>query len=142
MRVFDAAQYLLEKQGPLSSFRLQRILYWVLAWSLVWDGEPMFEEEIEAWASGPVFPDLYAKHKGSYTADTSTFGGDSSLLTEDNKDTVDKVFAHYGAFPVYSLSDIAMRETPWLNARKGVPVMERSTRKISLADMLDYYSEL
>ena len=30
--------------------KLQKLVYYSQAWSLIWDEKPLFEEEIEAWA--------------------------------------------------------------------------------------------
>jgi hypothetical protein len=52
--VFDVAAYILEKKGEMSAWRLQKLVYYSQAWSLVWDERPLFDEPIQAWANGPV----------------------------------------------------------------------------------------
>ncbi len=32
----DVAQYILEKQGEMTSIKLQKLVYYTQAWSLVW----------------------------------------------------------------------------------------------------------
>ena len=61
--VYDVAQYILGKIGPLTTMKLQKLLYYSQAWSLVWDDKPLFAEEFEAWANGPVCRELYNMHK-------------------------------------------------------------------------------
>ncbi|MCC6923464.1 MAG: DUF4065 domain-containing protein [Nitrosomonas sp.] len=61
---FDVADYILVKQGAISAMKLQKLIYYSQAWSLVWDDEPLFNNKIEAWANGPVVRDLYEKHRG------------------------------------------------------------------------------
>lgn len=63
----DVAAYLLEKYGPMSPWKLHKLLYYAQAWHLVWEDEPLFDEPIEAWGSGPVVPALYPLHKGLFT---------------------------------------------------------------------------
>ncbi len=46
---FDVAKYILTKMGKLSTVKLQKLVYYAQAWSLVWDDEPLFNERIEAW---------------------------------------------------------------------------------------------
>ena len=41
--VFDVARYILEKYGPLSAMKLQKMVYYSQAWSLVWDDAPLFD---------------------------------------------------------------------------------------------------
>lgn len=54
--VFDVAQYIVNKTGRISSIKLQKLVYYSKAWSLVWDDDPLFTEEVQAWAHGPVVP--------------------------------------------------------------------------------------
>ncbi len=39
--------------------KLQKLCYYCQAWYLAWNNEPLFDEEFEAWASGPVCKELY-----------------------------------------------------------------------------------
>ena len=64
--VFDVAKYILEKQGSMTTMKLQKLVYYSQAWSVVWDEKPIFEERIEAWASGPVVRELYEEHRGMF----------------------------------------------------------------------------
>ena len=57
--IFDAAYYILNEIGWTTFMNLQRLCYYAQAWSLAWDKFALFEEEFEAWASGPVCPELY-----------------------------------------------------------------------------------
>src|SRR5689334_5878093 len=57
--VHDTAAFILKVHGPVSAMKLEKLVYYCQAWSLVWDERPMFSERIEAWANGPVCPDLY-----------------------------------------------------------------------------------
>ena len=54
MTVLDVAAYILERQGSMTTMKLQKLVYYCQAWSLVWDERPLFDESIEAWANGPV----------------------------------------------------------------------------------------
>ncbi len=54
--VQDVARYILEKRGRMSAMKLQKLVYYSQGWHLVFDGEPLFAERIEAWANGPVVP--------------------------------------------------------------------------------------
>mgnify|MGYP001247259517 CR=1 FL=1 len=38
--VFDVASYILQKQGPMTTMKLQKLVYYCQAWSLVWNEEP------------------------------------------------------------------------------------------------------
>ncbi|WP_267434076.1 type II toxin-antitoxin system antitoxin SocA domain-containing protein [Sphingomonas sp. GM_Shp_1] len=139
--VFDVAAYILEKTKVLTAMKLQKLVYYAQAWSLVWDEKPLFENRIEAWANGPVTPDLYFAHQGEFTI-TSEPRGNSSKLTNDERDTVDAVLRDYGNKSATWLSALTHEEDPWINAREGVPDGQRSSRQITNAAMAEYYGNL
>ncbi len=140
---FDAAKYILEVKNELPVVKLQKLLYYAQAWSLVWDEAPLFKENIEAWINGPVIPVLYEFHKGKYSIQSADLPDASSdNLTSNQKDTINQVLNYYGNKSPQWLSDLTHLEDPWKNARKGIPPNERGNSLISLADMSEYYSSL
>jgi uncharacterized phage-associated protein len=136
----DVAAFIVQKQGEMTAMKLQKLVYYCQAWSLVWDEQPLFAEEIEAWANGPVVRSLYAQHKGNFKV--SQWNGDIRKLSENQQDTILKVLEFYGPMPAQVLSDLTHNEEPWIKARKGLAVSERGSRIISHADMVEYYSSL
>ena len=64
--VFDVAFYILDKLGDMSTMKLQKLCYYAQAWSLAWDGVPLFNEDFQAWANGPVCRELYEFHRGEF----------------------------------------------------------------------------
>ena len=142
--VFDVAKYILEKQGAMSAMKLQKLVYYSQAWSLVWDDEPLFSNRIEAWANGPVVRDLYDRHKGQFQVSAGDFsdcisGGD---LSDAQKDSIDTVLSAYGDKSAQWLSDQTHSELPWIEARKGLSDADRGNQEINLAVMSEYYSSL
>jgi uncharacterized phage-associated protein len=139
--VFDVAAYMLQKQGPMTAMKLQKLVYYGQAWSLVWDERPLFPQRIEAWANGPVAPDLFFAHRGEFTI-TNEHLGDAKKLTQDERDTIDAVLTHYGPKSSQWLSDLTHREDPWQDARRGLADAERSNVQITNGAMADYYGNL
>lgn len=137
----DVAAYILERMGSVTAWKLQKLVYYSQAWSLVWDERPMFDEPIEAWANGPVVRDLYAVHRGQFIVDHMP-EGDSSNLDKDARETVDAVLDYYGDRSPQWLSDLTHMEDPWREAREGLADGERGNRKISLETMAAYYESL
>lgn len=138
--VIDVAEYILGKQGPTSTWKLQKLAYYSQAWHLVWDECPLFDSRIEAWANGPVVPDLYNAHRGRYSI--STVGGNADRLKPNERETVDAVLEHYGRKSPDYLSQLTHLEKPWRRARRGVPDGERSNHEITHETMAEYYSSL
>jgi uncharacterized phage-associated protein len=137
----DIAAYILERMGSMTTMKLQKLLYYCQAWSLVWDEESLFSEPIEAWASGPVIRELYNIHRGQFKVDNWS-RGKSSELSPNQKETIDSVLKYYGDKNSQWLSDLTHMEEPWKNARKGLTPDDRGDSEISLASMIEYYSSL
>lgn len=141
--VTDVAKYILEQlDGHVSTMKLQKLVYYSQAWGLVWDEKPLFDSRIEAWANGPVTRDLYNLHRGQFTANITTFPGDSNNLTNDEKETIDAVLGAYGYLNGQQLSDLSHSERPWREAREGVAEGDSSTNEVSKEVMQDFYSAM
>jgi len=138
--VHDVAAYILEKHGGLTAMKLQKLVYYAQAWSLVWDEKPLFPETIQAWANGPVVPALYEKHRGLYSV--KDWDGDPAALDRDEKETVDAILGYYGDKSSQWLSDLTHHEDPWRTARIGLAPGDRGDRIITHASMAEYYEGL
>lgn len=142
--VFDVAQYVLSRlEDPCTTMKLHKLLYYCQAWYLVWEDKPLFREDIEAWANGPVIRALFNFHQGMYwaTPDQLTLGNPSKLNDVQRED-INKVLAFYGNKTSQWLIDQTHIEAPWRNARKGLLPNERGNRIIPLEAMSEYYSSL
>ncbi|HET7463905.1 MAG TPA: type II toxin-antitoxin system antitoxin SocA domain-containing protein [Longimicrobium sp.] len=139
--VHDVAAYILGRRGRMTAMKLQKLVYYSQAWSVVWDERALFPERIEAWANGPVVRDLYDAHRGSFEV-SEWPRGDADWLTADERATVDTVLDFYGDRSAQWLSDLTHREQPWLHARRGLPDGERGNREITLGSLEEYYSSL
>jgi len=138
--VFDVANYIIEETEQLTAMKLQKLCYYAQAWSLVWEA-PLFNNKIEAWANGPVIPDLYREHKGQYCVNRLT-KGNSDNLSPEQKGTIKSVIDFYGKYNSQQLSDLTHMEAPWRKARVGIPDGERSSKEITHLAMDKYYSNL
>ena len=140
--VFDAAKYILEQLGEMSTMKLQKLCYYAQAWSLVWDDVPLFNEEFEAWANGPVCPELFYKTQGIFSVTAKDETGGTGDLSEDKNDTIDAVLEHYGNHNAQWLSQLTHMEDPWNDARKGIPIGVGCSNIITKESMAMYYGGL
>lgn len=143
--IFNVARYILRKQDNMSTWKLQKLCYYAQAWSLAWTEQPLFEEDFQAWANGPVAPVLFAQHRGKFSVSESDFPSNlESLpnLTEDEKDTINKVLEFYGDFEPYQLREQTHSESPWKNARGNLPDGAPSNNVISKESMGNFYGSL
>lgn len=137
----DVAKYIIKKLGRVSAMKLQKLVYYSQAWSLVWDERVLFRQRIEAWANGPVVPALYDEHRGQFEL-TQWSLGDDKALDKDARETIDAVITYYGDKTAQQLSDLTHREQPWTDARKGLPDGVRGNTVISTASLAEYYGSL
>ena len=142
IRAIDVADYILEKNSTMSAMKLQKLVYYAQAWHLVWEDKPLFNEQIEAWANGPVVPHLYKLHHGSFSLTPKFFNGDTSRIPKQSKDVIDKVLKFYGKKDAQWLSDLTHMEEPWKLARAGLSDGERGDSIITIESMAEYYSSL
>lgn len=139
--VHDVAAFILAEAGKMTAMKLQKLVYYSQAWSLVWDERPLFRARIEAWANGPVVPELYRHHKGEFQLAAWPLGNPSAL-DESQRETVEGVLSFYGDKTSQWLSDLTHQEAPWRNARKGLRDGDRGRVEITHAAMHEYYSGL
>ena len=138
----DVAAHILQREGPMSAMKLQKLLYYSQSWHLVWADRPLFREEIQAWANGPVVYEIFDQHRGRFSVGGSWPAGDVSRLGEIEKATIDTVCDHYSKLTGQALSALTHSEDPWRNARGGLPATARSTAVISLESMAGFYGAL
>ncbi len=136
--VHDVAAYILSQQGPMSTMKLQKLVYYSQAWHLVWAEEPLFDARIEAWANGPVVNQLYNFHRGRFNVVTWPVG-DAGNLSKAETGTIDAVLATYGPLDGRKLSYLTHAERPWRQARQGLGSTDLSDAEITPEAMRDYY---
>ncbi len=139
--VLDVAAYILKRLGRISTMKLQKLVYYCQAWSLVWDEVPLFVEPIEAWANGPVVRELFNYHRGMYEVE-KVLTGNPELISPGQVETINSVIDFYGKKSAQWLIELSHSEEPWKKARRGLPATSRGSRPISLSGMAEYYSSL
>ena len=55
--------YILNRCGDITPLALQKSLYYVQGFYYAFNNEFLFEEDCQAWAHGPVYPEVYFKYK-------------------------------------------------------------------------------
>tara|TARA_Y100001960_G_scaffold333476_1_gene438823 strand:- start:5347 stop:5793 length:447 start_codon:yes stop_codon:yes gene_type:complete len=143
--IFDVAKYILDTTGGyMSTMKLQKLCYYSQAWNLVWENEPLFEEEFQAWVNGPVNMDLFQVHKGEMSISYKEIpdGLKQNLLTEKQILNIQQVLNFYGDKTGAWLSELSHKESPWLDARGDLPPSKISSKVISKSSIRNYYLSL
>ena len=142
----DIARYFLrrvdrEAGDTISPLKLQKLVYYAQAWSLVLRNKPLFAQYIEAWVSGPVVRDVWDEYLAYKYRDIPAPADLDIELASDEIEVLEEVWNAYGELSAKRLQDLTKSETPLLNARQGLEPAQKSTNVISHDDMKSYYAE-
>ena len=114
---------------------MQKLWYCAL-----YDGSPLFSDEIQAWVHGPVIPSIYPVYAGYKWSTIPKADFDASALDEKLTDVLDAVYNTYGELSGDQLESLTHSEVPWIEARGAFKPWELSTAPISCASMRRYYA--
>lgn len=147
LSALSIAEYFIDKANkdkkPITNKKLQKLVYYAQAWSLVLQDKKIFDEKIEAWVHGPAIKSIYVKFK--------PFGFSSIKKEADNaviksipvstQKLLDSVWNVYGGFDADYLEMLTHSESPWQEAREGLQSSENSENEISLKTMKVFYTQ-
>ena len=159
----DLARYtilrLIQNGNTICPLKLQKVLYYMQAWHLVYfkRENTLFEDVPEAWVNGPVYRQVYDTYKniGIYdqimlqnvnsteetlTEDISKLR-DKLGLSQNQYEFIESILRHYGTMSHDRLVFLTHSQRPWNDARIGLEPFEYTDQKISLDTMFDYYSK-
>ena len=132
-----------EAGDPVSNLKLQKLLYYVQGWHLgLTDGKPAFEGNFQAWVHGPVSPDVYHQYKGYRWNPITEETKKPDEIDENLANHIREVLNVYGVDSGWQLERRTHLESPWLEARKGLPSDAESTEEISQESMTQFFKEL
>jgi uncharacterized phage-associated protein len=142
--VQDVAAYILAELGSMTAMKLQKLCYYSYGYHLAWEERRLFPEGFEAWANGPVCPELYRLHRGRLQIGPGDIPGDPSDLDEGERESVDLVLSTYGGLSAHQLSSMTHRERPWAQARAraGVAPLERSNERLDDEEIFEFFDAL
>ncbi|WP_205661388.1 Panacea domain-containing protein [Paramylibacter kogurei] len=120
----------------MTSMKLQKLVYYSQAWTIVWADDVLFIDPIEAWDNGPVVRDLWVANKGTFRI-SEIPDGDSDKLSPEQKLNIDSVLNFYGDKDAQWLSDLTHMERPWREAFE----QGRNTQ-LDLETISEYYSSI
>jgi uncharacterized phage-associated protein len=138
--------------------KLQKLLYYIQAWHLVYfDKNPFDENDLpEAWVHGPVYPDVFKTYKGNKfhpigldkldDENQNTLAIDKLIdtlgLSDHQVKFLNQALNFYGKMSSFELENATHNEQPWLDARVGLDAKDPSDNKISLDTMKAFYGGL
>ena len=133
----DVASYIFYRslnRRPLTVIKLQGLLYYCRAWSLAWNDDKLFEDDIYALRYGPRIKSIYELFKGTFKVKEIT-NAHPQHLTLEQKKTIHSIVNTYGVKKGQWLTKLIIMETPWQAAREN----NLGDHKIKLDLMLEFY---
>lgn len=122
----------------VTHLRVQKLLYFAQAWHLLLLDRPLFEEDMQAWAHGPVAPSVYQAFTGNGW-NALPIGGDDSGIEGESLAVLDQVKLLYGEFSAKKLEAITHSESPWVDARGDLSAEARCSTVIKKDAIQTYY---
>ena len=140
--VRDVARWFLSKNS-MTHKKLQKLCYYAQAWyCALYDGSPLFEDEIQAWIHGPVIPTLYPVYADYKWNDIPQADFDESVFDQKVLDILNSVHFTYNKFNGDQLEMLSHSEDPWIKARGDLEEWEVCTNPLKIEDMVKYYRKL
>ena len=137
--VHDVARWFLSK-SPMTHKKLQKLCYYAQAWyCALHNGDPLFDDEIQAWIHGPVVASLYRCYADYRWEEIPQRSFDDSVLCEKAKDILEAVYDTYGDLTGDQLESLTHEEEPWRIARGDLKPWEPCQTPISCKSMREYY---
>ena len=146
LKAQDVGRYFLYRANqdnkPITNKKLQKLVYYAQAWSLVLNNKKLFSEPIEAWVHGPAVRSLYVHYKKfGFEPIQEEIKPDTLNISGKTKELLDTVWNAYGKLDAGYLEMLTHSEEPWQEAREGLQSSDSSDNEISLKSMKSYYSE-
>lgn len=138
----ELAKYIvckMEERGEkINHLKLQKLLYYVQAWHLVYSDEPIIDEEFEAWLHGPVLRSVWNFYREfSIMLDILPCMEYEVNLTKEQEEIISDVLDEYGNKSGYYLECLTHEEKPWREARR-----KGENTQISKESIKKFYSGL
>lgn len=144
-RVIDIAKYFLylgnQDKKLITNKKLQKLVYYSQAWSLVLNNKKLFNDPIEAWVHGPAVRSLYIEYKRFGFSPISEKIDESDIKVScKDRELLDNIWKIYGKFDAGYLEMLTHSEQPWQDARNGLLGHQSSENQITGKSMKSFYS--
>lgn len=100
----------------IDNLKLQKLLFYAQKIHINYTGEPLFDDNIEAWQYGPVIPDAYHKYKHYKYRDIDLFKelhGWTSTLNYNLEILIDFIIDRYSIYTANYLVNLTHTDRAW-----------------------------
>jgi uncharacterized phage-associated protein len=109
----------------LINLKLQKLLYYLQAWSLGINEERFLNCSFEAWVHGPVSRELYDRFKSTHSLYSFITVSDiknenpESMIEDSDIEFINFILDNYAGYSGAELESMTHKEIPWIEAREG-----------------------
>ena len=113
----DVAHYFLAvaPEDGITHLKLEKLVSYAQAVCLAYLGQPLFQEDIEAWKLGPVVRSVFDEFKSNGKAPIPAKFSEHQAreaFTDEQKFVLELVAGHYGVYEAWALVEKSHREFP------------------------------
>ena len=146
----DVADYVIiqakgdDEKTPLSNLKLQKILYYIQAWSYGIHKRPFFKGNFQAWIHGPVNREIYDRFSTKFIYDEINLKDCKNKSPQiKNKDLIflNFILNNYLQYSGFDLESMTHKERPWKEARGDRKFTDRCENIITEKSMIDFYGK-
>lgn len=161
MEAKELAKYVIaynnEYGDLITNKKLQKLLYYIAAWGMVYFEDGIIDDDFVAWVHGPVCVSVYHEYKDFGYMPLELDDKDKSASDyircfikshhnvthiNDKIELINAVIQKYVQFSSLQLELLTHSEKPWKEARLGLQPIEKGTSIIKKSTMLHYYKSL
>lgn len=122
----------------VTHLKVQKLLYFAQAWHMMLLDRPLFEEDMQAWAHGPVVPSVFHAFK-EFGWEALPVDGTVEDMDEESEEVLEQVVDVYGEYSAKRLEQMTHAEDPWKLTRGDLSPEARCEEPIKLDLIHDYY---
>lgn len=127
----------------ISNLKMQKLCYFSQVASLVHKEESLFDDEIQAWAHGPVIPNLYKRFRryGWQAIDpTDLRTHPDKFLDEAERRLLDKVWGKLSGYTAKYLEQLSHKDEAWKRQYTPEKPGGRCSNVIAPQHILEFYN--
>jgi len=125
----------------ITHLKLQKLIYYAQSWNLALTGNPLFDEDIQAWAHGPVVPSIYQRFRYS-SWDALAAPEEFPQIDANHEGILKEILRVYGKCTAKHLEELTHSEEPWKETRGDLPMEMGSDRIIPKKLMKTFYKNM
>ena len=135
-KIDEVIKYILTRCDDITPLMIQKLLYYVQAFSYVFTEHFLFEEDCIAESRGPVFESVWNRYKvyGFDSINNEILNNEDLNLDDIEKNVVEGVLKFYGCYSGKILEKMVENEAPWILTRKDILSRGKNKDNSSIED--------